>query len=144
MRIFLVIAVSVVATLLFAPYSSRADTLDTWHIYRNQVKIFDDVWAKSPVIRLRDLRVNEKIGVGYYHCAKAIDPVRRSIELWTDDKKLVKKYSDVVDDERPFYIPATDLIALWHENPRKKFYLTFKQQYGAALEVHDSLVVLSQ
>jgi hypothetical protein len=133
----------VLATCLL-PATSRADTIGTWHIYRNKITIFDNVWAKSPLIHLRDLRAEEKIGVGYYHCAKESDPVRRSIELWTDDKRLVKKYSDVVDDERPFYIRANDLISFWRENPRKKLYLTFKQQYGKGFEVHDSLVVLAQ
>jgi hypothetical protein len=134
----------VLLAILGLASGSRADTIDTWHIYRNEITIFDNVWAKSPLIRLRDLRADEKIGVGYYHCAKAIDPVRRSIELWTDDKRLIKKYSDVVDDERPFYIRANDLISFWRENPGRKLYLTFKQQYVKGLEVHDSLVVLAQ
>jgi hypothetical protein len=129
---------------LLAPHLCRADTIDTWHIYRNKITIFDNVWAKSPLIRLRDLRADEKIGVGYYHCAKEIDPVWRSIELWTDDKRLIKKYSDVVEDERTFYIPASDLLTFWRENPSAKLHPTFKQKHGKYLEVHDSLVVLSQ
>jgi hypothetical protein len=125
--------------------TAHADTIDIWHVYRNKIKIFDSVWAKAPLIRLTDLKPDEFIGIALHHCAMSTEPVWRSIELWTADRKrLWKRYTAEMDEDRTFYFPSEDLLKYWNENPRGQLVLTFKERLYRELEVHDSLVVLSQ
>jgi hypothetical protein len=120
-----------------------SDTITTWHIYRNGKVIFDNVWAKSPVIRLADLKREETVSIGVYHCSKSTTPVKRSAELWTEDRKLWRQYEIETAEEDPVTIPASDLLLFWREQPKSKLFVYFKERQHTLFDTTQPLVVFA-
>lgn len=120
--------------------TTHADTISYWHVYRNDSLIFDKSRSLAETITLSRLSPNERIGIGYYFCIQAVG--WRSLELWTPDRKLWKRYeSPDHDSSKPHYLPAADLIEYDRAHKGEKLFVSINFK-DPNMRI-DSLVVFS-